>query len=293
MGSRLLILGSSGQVACDLPEAARLQGFSEAIAVGRGTADLVTTDALQLLERIRPDAVINAAAYTAVDKAETEREEAFALNADMPGRFAVASASMGIPFVHISTDYVFDGSKAEPYVESDPRAPLGVYGHSKSAGEDAVRAADGTSAIMRTAWVYGPHGSNFMKTMIRLAETRPELGVVGDQIGCPTPSRDVAEGAVRLAKAMTTGQITGTSLFHCAGAGEASWADFATAIFAEQSARGRPAAVVRAIPSSEYPTPARRPANSRLASDRLESAVGWRPQHWHNGLTDVFRAGSF
>lgn len=291
MVGRLLVLGSSGQVAQEMPVAARTQGFDDVIMIGRETADLVIADAAQILAKYTPDVVVNAAAYTAVDKAETERDKAFGINATMPGRFATAAASISIPFVHISTDYVFDGSKSEPYVEDDLRAPLGVYGESKAAGEDAVCNAGGNAAIMRTAWVYGPRGSNFMKTIMRLGETRTELSVVSDQIGCPTRSCDVAEGAARLARALLDDQLKGTVLFHCAGGGETSWAGFAEAIFQEQASRGLPTPVVKPIPSSEYPTIACRPANSRLDSRKLEASIGWRAPDWRHGLAEVFKSG--
>lgn len=288
MSSVLLVLGSSGQVAQDLAEIAGRFGFSKVVRLGRESGDLLAADAGTLLDTHCPGAIINAAAHTAVDRAESEPEAAHALNAALPERFAAAAAARGVPFVQISTDYVFDGSKTSPYLEDDPRSPLGVYGASKAAGEDAVLAAGGKTAIMRTAWVYGPHGANFLKTMLRLSETRAELGVVNDQVGCPTPSADVAEGAIRIARGLIDGSVTTGSVFHCAGAGEASWADFATAIFEEQARRGRAAPTVRRISSAEYPTPAARPASSRLDCSRLEATVGWRPQAWRSALTLVF-----
>lgn len=289
MRGRLVVLGESGQVAQDLPEVARRHGFTEIVSIGRAKVDLSLADAGRLLDELRPDAVVNAAAYTAVDKAEDDREAAFALNAVMPGRFAQASAARLIPFVQISTDYVFDGSKPSPYVETDPCKPLGVYGQSKRDGELRVQEAGGSSAILRTAWVYGPHGANFMKTMIRLAQTRDELGVVDDQIGSPTTSADVAEGAVRTACALLDQGIEGGRVFHCAGEGQASWADFAAAIFEEEAGLGRPAPAIRRITTADFPTPASRPANSRLDSSLLESVVGWRPQPWRSALTNIYR----
>lgn len=288
MWGRLLILGASGQVAREIPGSAAAHGFSEIVSIGRSTADLSTADAEVILREQAPDAVINAAAYTAVDLAESEPAAALALNADMPGRFAAAAADRGIPFVHISTDYVFDGRKTSAYVETDPRRPINVYGRTKAAGEDAVIEAGGDSVILRTSWIYGPHGRNFWRTMRNLAKTREELNVVCDQIGCPTPSVDVAEGAVRAACAMMQGRLTGHALFHCAAAGEASWADFAVAIFEHERALGHPSPRIVPITTAEYPVAASRPANSRLDSSAFEDTVGWRPQTWREGLSRTY-----
>ncbi|MBJ7483575.1 dTDP-4-dehydrorhamnose reductase [Brevundimonas sp.] len=289
MAGKLLILGGTGQVALDMPGAAKAQGFASSVSVGRETADLTQVDAATLLAEHRPDAIVNAAAYTAVDRAESESEAAFALNADMPGRFAEAAAVAGIPFVQISTDYVFDGRKASAYIETDPREPMGVYGASKAAGEDRVLAAIGRTAVMRTAWVYGVHGANFMKTMVRLAQSRDTLGVVDDQIGSPTRSSDVAEGAARLARALLDGAIRGGEVYHCAGAGRASWADFAVAIFEEEARAGRPAPQINRITTKDFPTPAARPANSQLDCAKLQSEIGWRPWDWRGRLSDLYR----
>lgn len=289
IGRRLLVLGASGQVACDLPVAARRHGFVEVVAIGRETCDLTTADANVVIDGQYPDAIVNAAAYTAVDQAESDREAAMALNADMPGRFAAAAAARDIPFVQISTDYVFDGTKRDPYLESDVRCPIGVYGASKAAGEEAVEAAGGRAVILRTAWVYGPHAANFLKTMVRLAKSRDELGVVADQVGCPTHSMDVAEGAARAAALLCDRACSIDPILNCAGAGEASWADFAQAIFQEEAARGRPSPRVRRITTADYPTPARRPANSRLDSARLAESLGWRPEPWRDRLARHYR----
>lgn len=288
MAGRLLVLGASGQVAKDLPAAGAGQGFDTVVLVGRETADLTTVDAGGLIDAERPDAVVNAAAYTAVDRAEQERDVAFALNAAMPGAFAAAAAKRGVPFVHISTDYVFDGSGSRAYVETDDRHPLGVYGESKAEGEDAVLAAGGRIAILRTAWVYGPHGSNFLKTMIRLAQTRTELGVVADQIGCPTRSADIAEGAARVARRLVDNTSPLPKVMHCAGGGDASWADFAQTIFEEEALRNRASPAVRRIMTSDYPTPAARPANSRLDCSLLQASLGWRPLHWRTALAQLY-----
>lgn len=286
---RLLILGETGQVATALRRSADRAGF-EPVAVGRATVDLSDVDASALLTHQRPDVVINAAAYTAVDRAESEVAMAMRLNCDLPSRIADACADAAVPLVHISTDYVFDGAKVSPYVESDPRNPLGVYGRSKAAGEEAVEAAGARSAIVRTAWVYGPDGANFLKTMLRLAGTQDELGVVDDQRGCPTRAQDVAEATLRLAHSLLSDSTAATGIFHAAGEGDASWADFAEMIFAESASRGGPSARVRRITTAEFPTPAARPANSRLGGNRLETAVGWRPGPWRDALPAVFDA---
>ncbi|MGC1303134.1 MAG: dTDP-4-dehydrorhamnose reductase [Caulobacteraceae bacterium] len=287
-----LVLGASGQVAQELQTMLARFGFAPAL-VGRETADLTRIEPDVLLDQYSPHAVINAAAYTAVDKAETEREAAFALNAEMPGRFATAAAGRGIPFVQISTDYVFDGSKPAPYVETDPKRPLGAYGESKAAGEEAVIEAGGRFAILRTAWVYGRYGANFLKTMRRLAQTRDELGVVNDQVGSPTRSAEVAQGAARVARALMDRGDGAMGVLHCAGEGEASWADFASAIFEEEVRYGGRGAKVRRITTADYPTPAARPANSRLDSALMMETIGWRPGPWRAQLASLYAEGPF
>ena len=228
--------------------------------------------------------MINAAAYTAVDRAESEVEAAFRLNRDVPAEAARACAALGVPFVHFSTDYVFDGSKPEPYVESDPVSPASVYGRSKAEGEEAVRAAGGAGAIVRTSWVYSAFGSNFVKTMLRLGREREEVGVVADQLGRPTWAEDCARGALLLAQALLAGRAEAAGVFHLAGEGDATWADFAEAIFEERPAADRGPTRVRRITTADYPTPARRPANSRLNTDKLQRTLGWRPGPWRAGL---------
>lgn len=282
----LLVLGGEGQVARELAALGPEHGWT-ATRIGRAQADLATAEIAPLLADHRPALVVNAAAYTAVDKAEGDEAAARALNADLPGRAARACAEAGVPFVHISTDYVFDGSKPAPYVETDPIAPLGVYGRTKAEGEAAVAAAGGRAAMVRTAWVYGAEGANFVRTMLRLAETREELGVVGDQHGCPTWSREVAEACLRLGDRLCAGDREAHGVFHAAGAGETSWAGFAEAIFEESARRGGPSARIRPIPTAEYPTPAARPANSRLDCAKLERVVRWRPGPWRESLARV------
>ena len=279
----LLVLGAQGQVARGIAKIAGGLGFEPTLA-GRETLDLLHDSPAALIERTAPAAVINAAAFTAVDRAEQEPDAAFRLNAEVPGLIAQACAGMDIPFIHISTDYVFDGAKAQPYLEDDVRRPLGVYGASKAAGEQTVEAVAGRSAIVRTAWVYSADGANFLKTMLRLAQGRDEIGVVADRHGCPTWAEDVARACLRLALGLLDHDARARGLFHAVGGGEASWAEFAEAIFAESAARGGPVARVRRITTADYPTPARRPVNSRLAGDRLALATGWRLPPWRESL---------
>ena len=287
MSSKILVLGRSGQVARELAKLGAA-GFELEFA-GRERLDLASgADPRGLLDQTRPAAVINAAAYTAVDKAESEPEAAFALNRDAPAALARACAAGGVPFVHFSTDYVFDGSKPEPYVETDPVNPTGVYGSSKAAGEAEVLAAGGAAIVLRTSWVYSAFGANFVKTMLRLAATREEIGVVADQLGRPTWAEDCALGALRCARAMLDGEVKAPELFHLAGEGDASWADFAEAIFAESAARGGPRARVRPITTADYPTPARRPANSRLDCGKIIGALDFRPRPWRQSLSACF-----
>jgi len=201
---------------------------------------------------------------------------------------ARAAARLGVPLVHISTDYVFPGDKPTPYLESDSTGPTGVYGASKLAGEDAVLASGADVAILRTAWVYSPFGANFAKTMLRLATTRDEVSVVADQHGCPTSALDLADAAMTVAANLAASADPGLrGLFHATGAGEGSWADFAEAIFAASAIAGGPSASVRHIPSSEYPTPAQRPANSRLDCTRLATTHGVRLPEWRDSTATV------
>lgn len=243
---------------------------------------------LEALRAARPEAIVSAAAYTAVDKAEGEPDLAFAINARGAGAVAAAARELGVPIVHISTDYVFDGSKDSPYVEGDATAPTSVYGASKLAGEHAVLAEHGNSAILRTAWVYSPFSANFVKTMLRLASDRDEVGVVADQRGNPTSALDIASTVITVLENLAKSddpELRG--LFHMAGTGEASWADFAEAIFAASAAANGPAARVRRISTSDYPTPARRPANSRLDSSRLNRIHGVQLPDWRTSTEEI------
>ena len=287
MTAKILVLGRSGQVARELDKIGAPDGFAFEFA-GRERLDLGAADPRPLLDEVRPAAVINAAAYTQVDKAESEPEAAYRLNRDAPAALARACAEAGVPFVHFSTDYVFDGTKAGPYVETDPIHPTGVYGASKAAGEAEVLAAGGPAIVLRTSWVYSAFGANFVKTMLRVAATRDELGVVDDQLGRPTWAEDCARGALRAAQALLDGEIQGAELFHLAGEGDATWADFAEAIFELSAARGGPSARVKRITTADYPTPARRPANSRLDCGKMIGALNWPMRNWRRSLAACF-----
>lgn len=275
----ILVFGRTGQVATELRRRA-----PEAIYLGREAADLTDPAkcARHILE-IRPRAVINAAAYTAVDRAEGETELARIVNADAPAAMARAAAAVGSPFVQISTDYVFDGAGETPFAPDSPTGPLGVYGATKLEGEQGVRAAGGTHAILRTSWVFSAHGANFVRTMLRLGAERDRLTVVADQVGGPTPAAAIAGAVLTIAARMAAGQPGGT--YHFAGAPDVSWAGFAREIFAQS---GLSPEVVD-IPTSGYPTPARRPLNSRLDCESLGRDFGIARPDWRAGLAEVLR----
>jgi dTDP-4-dehydrorhamnose reductase len=272
---RIAVTGAHGQVASALRDrAAQLGGAIELVLLARPELDLERPETIaRALHAAQPDILISAAAFTAVDAAETAREQAMAVNGVAPGVLAAETARMGVPIIHLSTDYVFDGAKPAPYVESDPTGPATVYGESKLAGERAVMAANPDHAVVRTAWVYAPLGKNFVLTMLRLAETRERLGVVADQVGNPSYSLDIADGLVALAQAMLRGEGA-PGVYHMAGGAAASWADFAEAIFEGSHRRGGPTAAVDRIASTAYPTPAKRPANSQLDCTKLRDGLG-------------------
>ena len=291
---KYLVLGSNGQVGQELLRA--LSPYGQVIATTRSgklpdgsaceVADFGHPDSLPaLLDRLQPSVVVNAAAYTAVDRAEQDAEAAFLANAQAPGVIARWCAAHDVPFVHYSTDYVFDGQGSAPYREDEPTAPLGVYGTSKRDGEDAVRAAGGRHLIFRTAWVYASHGANFLRTMLRVGAERDQLRVVADQIGTPTPAALIAD--VTALALQHPGQLSGT--WHLTASGQTSWHGFAEAIFAEALASGLLAKVptVEAIPSSEYPTPAQRPAWSVLDNRKLQQDFGIELPTWQDGLKRV------
>ena len=290
----VLVFGGNGQVGQELLRA--LSPLGEVVATTRsGTlpdgsacevADFNQPDSLPaLLDRLQPSAVINAAAYTAVDRAEQEPEAALRANAQAPGVIARWCAAHGVPLVHYSTDYVFDGQDNTPYREEEPTAPLGVYGTSKRNGEDAVRAAGGRHLIFRTAWVYAAHGANFLRTMLRVGAERDALRVVADQIGTPTPAALIADVTARALQ--HPGELSGT--WHLTASGQTSWHGFAEAIFAEALAAGVlvKAPTVEAIPSSEYPTPAKRPSWSVLDNRKLQQDFGLVLPAWQDGLKRV------
>jgi dTDP-4-dehydrorhamnose reductase len=280
-GTNFLIFGKGGQVSTEL--ARRLPAGAVARFLGQAEADLARPEACAAAIRAAaPDVVINAAAWTAVDKAETEEAAALVVNGDAPAAMARECAARGIPFLHISTDYVFDGAGSAPFKAGDPTGPLGAYGRTKLAGEQGVQAAGGRWLILRTSWVVSAHGQNFVKTMLRLGAERATLNVVSDQIGGPTPAAALADALYVSAGAMLAGAESG--LHHFAGAPDTSWADFARAIMA---GAGLPC-VVNDIPSSAYPTPARRPLNSRLDCSSL-SRLGLSRPDWRSGLADILK----
>ena len=279
---KVLVFGKTGQVARALIAAGPAAG-AQITALGRDIADLSNPAACAaMIAASDADAVINAAAYTAVDAAETDEATAHIINADAPTAMAQACAAKSIPFVHISTDYVFDGTEGAPWQPADPTGPLGVYGRTKLAGEDGVIAADGTYAILRTAWVFDADGKSFVTTMLRLSETRDALTVVGDQIGGPTPAAAIADACLVIAKALAK-EPSASGTYHFSGAPDVSWADFARAIF---DIAGRDVTVTD-IPTTDYPTPAKRPANSRLDCSSTEAVFGITRPDWHTALAKM------
>jgi dTDP-4-dehydrorhamnose reductase len=278
---KLLITGGEGQLGTELTAQAASHGM-EVLAPTLAQMDLTRPDQLdRLWDEFRPALVINAAAYTAVDRAESEPELAFAVNAEAPARMARRCASEAIPLIHLSTDYVFDGRKGSPYVEEDPVAPLGVYGRSKAEGEAAVRRGCARHLIVRTAWLYSAHGANFVKTVMRLATERDELGIVDDQLGSPTCAADLAAALLHMAARMAAGDDIRWGTYHCCGSGVTSWHGLARHVLETMQSRGRIAAFrLRAITTAEYPTPARRPPYSVLDCRRVEAVFGIRRPPW-------------
>ncbi|KAA1054018.1 dTDP-4-dehydrorhamnose reductase [Azospirillum argentinense] len=286
---KVLILGTSGQVGTELMRAAWPQG-TELVGLARPDVNMARPETVEAAVAAHaPGLVVNATAYTAVDKAESDQETAFAVNRDGPARLAASCAACGIPLIHISTDYVFDGTKAAPYVEDDPVAPLGVYGASKEAGEAAVRAALPQHVILRTSWVYAAHGANFVKTMLRFGREREEMRVVADQHGAPTTAADIAATIVTIAKRIAAGSEGGVpwGTYHFTGAGETTWHGFAERIFQRLEAATGRRPRLQAITTADYPTPARRPANSRLDCARIRSAFGIEAPRWEDSLDRV------
>jgi dTDP-4-dehydrorhamnose reductase len=279
----ILVTGGSGQVGGAI---LRLAGRdAEIVAPGRDHLDLTDAQALAAMIATRPwTAIVNCAAYTAVDKAESDVVAAWRVNALAPAALAAASNAAGVPILHVSTDYVFSGAKSDFYVEDDSVAPLGVYGASKLGGELAVRSANPRHIILRTAWVVSATGGNFVKTMLRLGAERPHLRVVADQKGCPTSADDIARAILTILGRIGDGPY-GT--YHFVNAGQASWHDLAERVFARAATHGRPVPSVEPIATSDYPTPAARPANSRLATAKIMRDFGISPRDWHEAIDEI------
>ncbi len=302
MSGPILLFGAAGQVGRELTALAAVRGVSLR-GVARQEADITLPGAVEsVVAKAKPRLIVNAAAYTAVDRAEKEPELAYAVNAAGAANVARAAAAAAIPVIHLSTDYVFDGSKTGPYVETDPLAPLGAYGRSKAAGEGLMRNACPNAIILRTAWVYGPYGANFLKTMLRLAATQDRLRVVADQHGNPTATADIAMAILAVASALTTvtdgtngttgitatnNAVTTGGTFNIAGTGTTSWHGFAEAIVDHQARWTHKRPPVDAITTADYPTPARRPANSALDSSLFARTFGYRAQPWEARMRET------
>ncbi|MFP4318173.1 MAG: dTDP-4-dehydrorhamnose reductase [Phormidium sp.] len=282
---RILLTGVNGQLGSELQ--GTLASLGEVVAVGRDRLDLSQPETIPgVVEEIHPDLIVNCAAYTAVDKAETEVELAHTVNAIAPGTLAKTAAKLEATLLHISTDYVFDGTQSRPYLETDTTNPIGEYGKSKFAGEMAILQTGFPHIILRTAWVYGVGGTgNFVKTMLRLGQERPELRVVADQVGTPSWTGDIGEAIAQIASQHQ--DLEGT--YHFTNSGVASWYDFAVAIFEEAAALGFPLQVQRVYPitTAEYPTPAQRPAYSVLCGKKLEAILNEPAPHWRQGLRQM------
>jgi dTDP-4-dehydrorhamnose reductase len=281
---KLLILGANGQVGWELQRA--LAPLGELIAWGHAEGDLAQPEALAAkVLAAQPSAIVNAAAYTAVDKAESDAATAQTVNAEAPGALAGVAARLGIPLLHYSTDYVFDGSGQHARSEDAATGPLSVYGRTKLAGEDAIRASGCSHLILRTSWVYAARGGNFAKTMLRLAAEREQLRVVADQIGAPTSAELLADAAAHALRSLLQ-QTNLSGTFHLCAAGETSWADYARWVIDSARAKGHALKCqqVEGITTADYPTPAQRPLNSRLDCCRFEAAFGLRLPHWQQGV---------
>ena len=279
----ILVTGGQGQLGLELAR----QAWPAEMTIHyptRETCDIGSPESLLAYLRSYPfEAIINCAAYTAVDKAEEERDLAFRINGAAPGWLADSS----VPLIHVSTDYVFDGTKAGPYVEDDPVAPLGVYGASKLEGERAVLAGQSRSVVLRTAWVISARRANFLRTMLRVGATSPKLRVVDDQHGCPTSATDIAAALRTIALRMIDDSAAPTGTYHFVNAGEATWCELAREIFALSAAAGGPSAEVEAITTADYPTPAKRPANSRLSTSKITADYGIHPRDWRAAVRDI------
>ena len=283
MRRHILVTGGRGQIGLELAR----QAWPADVTIHyptRDTCDIGSQASLfTYLRSYSFDAIINCAAYTAVDKAEEEREAAFLINGEAPGWLA----DTGIPLIHLSTDYVFDGTKDDYYTEDDPVAPLGVYGASKQEGERAVRAGQSRSVILRTAWVISAHRANFLKTMLRVGATNPKLRVVDDQHGCPTSAADIAAALRTIVLRLIEDPAAPTGTYHFVNSGEATWCELAREIFALSAAAGGPNTEVEAITTAEYPTPAKRPANSRLSTSKIAADYGIHPRDGRAAVRDI------
>jgi dTDP-4-dehydrorhamnose reductase len=282
---RILITGKNGQVGSEFSRLYPPSG--DVVAAGRTECDLSSEQSIRdLVRRVEPAVIINAGAYTAVDQAEVERDLCYAVNAVAPRVLAEEAARLGALLIHYSTDYVFNGEKPEPYLESDPINPVSVYGASKAAGETAIAEAAARYLVLRTSWVYSAHGKNFLRTMLRLGAERSELRVVDDQVGAPTSAVAIATATAQLVEQYaTSGATLPVGIYHMTAGGSTSWCGFARAIFDAGVLSIPPR--VQAIPSSAYPTPAKRPANSVLSNDKFAHTFGFRLPHWQQQLQGV------
>ncbi len=286
MNGPILVFGAAGQLGHEVMTHATARAIA-AIGYDRANADVTDFAAVRAAIRtVNPRLVLNAAAYTAVDRAETEPEAAYAANAAGAETVARAAALQQVPLIHLSTDYVFDGTKRGAYAETDPIAPLGVYGKTKAAGEAMVRQANPHHFILRTAWVYGRFGANFLKTILRLSRERDELRIVADQHGCPTATQDLAEAVFAIDRALAGG-IGAPGIYHFAGDGATSWHGFASVIVEAQAPATGRRPKVSAIATADYPTPARRPANSELDSSLFASVFGYRARDWQTRVRET------
>ncbi|OKH20402.1 dTDP-4-dehydrorhamnose reductase [Hydrococcus rivularis NIES-593] len=289
MTKRILVTGIHGQLGQELKQT--LAPLGEVIGVGRETMDLTQANAIrQAIAEAKPDLIVNAAAYTAVDKAETEVELANTINAIAPAIMAQECQKLGVTLLHVSTDYVFDGKKNTPYVEEDSPNPLSAYGKSKLAGEAAIAQACQSHIILRTAWVYGTYGKgNFVKTMLRLGKEREEIRVVADQVGSPTWALDIAQAIAKLVLSSDKMSEATRGIYHFTNSGVASWYDFAIAIFEEARQLGFPLKIRQVVPitTAEYPMPAKRPAYSVLSSQKISAILGSHPPYWRDSLRQM------
>jgi dTDP-4-dehydrorhamnose reductase len=284
MASKILVFGAGGQVGRELIATAPLLGC-DAVGLTRAEADICEPAAIAAaIARHRPTSIVNAAAYTAVDRAESEEHEALRVNCDGARKLAEAAAAARIPVLHLSTDYVFDGQAHIPYAETDPVAPQGAYARSKAAGEDAVREANDRHLILRTAWVYGPFGTNFLRTMLSLGGEREELGIVDDQTGCPTATPDLARAIIAMMAKAEEPSFKAWGTYHAAGADAVTWYGFARIIFEEASKFGFRTPRLEPITTAEYPTPAPRPAYCVLSTAKLERVFGVQPRPLRESL---------